>query len=80
MGGVWAGGPGKQRQAGGLWVDRPANTDPGKGLGDPRPAVTASAASWHLHGEAPGLLPPTPQHPWLPHLVYTLPAACKQQG
>lgn len=67
-------------QADGLWVDRPANPDPGKGSGDPWPALTASSASRHPRGEAPGLLHPTPQHSWPPHLVSTLPAACKQDG
>lgn len=61
---TWAGfgleAPESRGQAGGLWADRSANTDPGKGLGDPRPAVTASAASWHLRGEALGLLHPHP--------------------
>lgn len=44
------------------------------------PTVTASTTSWPPYGEALGLLHPTPQHPWPPHLASTLPTPCQEDG
>ena len=67
------------RQMGRGWTKQPPQTLE-RVLRTTWPTVTVSTTSWPPYGEALGLLHPTPQHPWPPHLASTLPTPCQEDG